>query len=336
MKTIAIVAGGNSSECVISVKSAALIAGELDKSEYLCYVVQVRGQQWEVLLPDNEKTDIDKNDFSFKHKGKKINFDCALIAIHGTPGEDGKLQSYFELVGLPYTTCGVFSSALTFNKYACKLFLKEYGVKSAKAVLLKKNTHYSPKAIVKQLGMPVFVKPNESGSSFGVSKVKSVEILIDSINHAFSESDEVIIEKCISGTEITCGLFKTKEKEIIFPVTEVVSKKEFFDFEAKYTSGMSEEITPARISKNIEQICRQTSSKIYDLLNCRGIVRIDYIISGNDLYFLEVNTVPGMSPSSIVPKQIKTMGLNISDVYKLIIDEVSGSKVELHKPILQS
>lgn len=322
MKNIAIVAGGNSSEWVISVKSAAQVLKEFENSEYKGYVVQIKGQRWEVLLDNDAKLDIDKNDFSFTYNKKKIQFNCALILIHGTPGEDGKLQSYFELIGLPYTTCGVLASALTFNKYACKLFLKEFGILSAKAQLIRKNQKWEVNQIVDDLGLPCFVKPNESGSSFGITKVTDVAHLEDAIKHALSESEEVIIEQFIKGTEVTCGMLKTSSKELIFPITEVVSKKEFFDYEAKYTPGLSEEITPARISKELsEKVCK-TSSIIYDVVNCKGIVRIDYIISNNSLYFLEVNTVPGMSVNSIVPKQIREAGLSVAEVYKMIIEDV--------------
>jgi D-alanine-D-alanine ligase len=322
MKNIAIVAGGNSSEWVISIKSAELVSKEIEKSDFKGYVVQIRGKQWQVLLDNENKTDIDKNDFSFIISGKKILFDCALIIIHGTPGEDGKLQSYFELIGLPYTSCGVLASALTFNKNACKLFLKEYGIQSARAVLIKKNQAWKSEAIVNEIGLPCFVKPNESGSSFGVTKVADKSHLEEAIKHALSEGNEVILEKYIQGTEVTCGLFKTSKKEYIFPITEVVSKKDFFDYEAKYTPGMSDEITPARIDIAIEEKVKKTSSAIYDALNCRGIVRIDYIISGNELYFLEVNTVPGMSVNSIVPKQIREAGMTVAEVYKLIIGDL--------------
>ena len=322
MKNIAIVAGGDSSEWVISVQSAAQVAKEIERSEYKGYVVQIRGKQWQVLQNNEAIANIDKNDFSFSMNGIKTVFDCALIAIHGTPGEDGKLQSYFELIGLPYTTCGVLASALTFNKHACKLFLKEYNILSAKAVLVKQGKAWDAQSIAKELGMPCFVKPNESGSSFGVTKVIDVEGLSDAVKLALTEGQEVIIEQFIQGTEVTCGIFKTKAKQLIFPITEIVSKKDFFDYEAKYTLGMSEEITPARISAEMATLISETTSKIYDALNCRGIVRTDYIISDNRLFFLEVNTVPGMSPNSIVPKQINEMGLTLAEVYKWIIEDI--------------
>jgi D-alanine-D-alanine ligase len=321
MKKIAIVAGGDSSEWVISVQSAAVVASEIEHLQYKGYVVQIKDGKWQLLINGKPDADIDKNDFSFTIKGEKTTFDCALIAIHGTPGEDGKLQSYFELIGLPYTTCGVLASALTFNKHACKLFLKEFGIRSANAILIKKNQAHDSGHIEKFLGMPCFVKPNESGSSFGITKVNDKAHLEKAIESALKEGEEVIIEQYINGVEVTCGMVKTKSKSLIFPITEIVSKKDFFDYEAKYTPGMSEEITPARISEELGEKVRNISSQIYDALNCKGIVRIDYIISGKDIYFLEVNTVPGMSQNSIVPKQIREAGLSLAAVYKLIIDE---------------
>ena len=323
MKNIAIVAGGNSSEWVISVQSAAQVASEIEKLEYKVFVVQIKGKQWQVVQNNFPIADIDKNDFSFSINGNKIKFDCALIAIHGTPGEDGLLQSYFELMEIPYTTCGVLASALTFNKNACKVFLNDFGILSAKAVLIKKGEAYNAEKISSELGMPCFVKPNESGSSFGVTKINEISELTEAINHALTECQDVIIEQFIKGTEVTCGMLKTKSGEIIFPITEIVSKKEFFDYEAKYTPGFSEEITPARISNEMAEKVKKTTSKIYNALSCKGITRTDFIISGSDLYFLEVNTVPGMSPNSIVPKQLKEMGISLAEVYKLIIEEIS-------------
>jgi D-alanine-D-alanine ligase len=322
MKNIAIVAGGNSSEWVISVQSGAMVAREIEKLGYNSYLVEIKNLDWFVKISDNQNININKEDFSFQYNNQKIKFDCALIAIHGTPGEDGKLQAYFELIGLPYTTCGVFASSLTFNKNACKVYLKDFGIKSADAVLVKKGYKWSSDEIEKKLGMPCFVKPNESGSSFGVTKVLDKSQLESAITHALSEGDDVIIEQFISGTEVTCGLVFTKSEKIVFPITEVVSKKDFFDYEAKYTPGFSEEITPARISDEMTKKVNNSSSIIYEAIGCKGIVRIDYIISGNDLYFLEVNTVPGMSPNSIVPKQIKEMCSTLAQVYKKIIDEI--------------
>lgn len=323
-KVIAIIAGGDSSEYEISIESAAQLIGILNKSKYESYIVSIRNNVWAVQHPSLGNLSIDRNDFSFKNGGVKVNFDCALIAIHGTPGEDGKLQSYFDLLKIPYTTSGVLTSSLTFNKYTCKAFLNNFGINTAKAILVRKGSHVKPDYVSKELGLPCFVKPNNGGSSFGVTKVAAVGSIMDALDSAFKEDDEIIIEEFISGMEVTCGLLKTGEKEFILPLTEIVSKTEFFDYEAKY-KGMADEVTPARVSKDVEKLVKDTSSFIYDVLNCKGIVRIDYIFSKGKLYFLEVNTVPGMSKNSIVPQQARAAGLDLGELFSLVIEDVSGS-----------
>jgi len=324
MKRIAIVAGGDSPEWVISVQGAELFKIWLDKNIFEGVVVQVRGTEW-VANDEGQKLPIDKNDFSYTFHGKKNNFDCALINIHGTPGENGLLQSYFELLHIPYTSCGVLCSALTFNKQVCKTYLQNIGIKSARGILIRKNESFDESEIINQLSLPCFVKPNKSGSSVGVSKVNDLKDLKIAIHKAFVEDDEVLIEEFIQGTEITNGVLTLRGKEIIFPITEIVSSNEFFDYEAKYTSGKSNDITPARISNEFEKSVKSNSSRIYKALNCKGIVRIDYIIHGNDIYFLEVNTIPGMSPNSIIPQQIQAMGLTVTQVYTDIINAVTST-----------
>ncbi len=321
-KNIAIVGGGNSSEYEVSVKSTQMMMNWIDAQKYNPYRVIIRGKEWNVELPDGCKLPIDRNDFSFNHSGTKITIDCAIMAIHGTPGENGILQSYFELIGLPYNTCDVFCSALTFNKYATKLFLKEYGIPSADCVFFRKNDTYDVHHIAQKLGFPCFVKPNSSGSSCGIKKADNIEQLKAAIEFALTEDSEILIEKGIVGTEVTSGLLKLKNEQWIFPITEIVTKNEFFDYEAKYQEGKSEEITPARLSDELTLKVKETSLKIYNALNCRGIVRIDYIISNNEPYFLEVNTVPGMSPQSVVPQQIAAMGHTVTEIYSKIIDEL--------------
>jgi D-alanine-D-alanine ligase len=321
-KNIAIVAGGDSSEYEISIESADQLMGILDKSKYKGYIVSIRNNVWEVQHPSMGNHAIDRNDFSFEYEGVKVIFDCALIAIHGTPGEDGKLQSYFDLLKIPYTTSGVLTSALTFNKYTCKAFLNNFGINTAKAILVRKGSDVQPEYIAKELGLPCFVKPNNGGSSFGVTKVAAVQAISEALVSAFKEDDEIIIEEFIGGLEVTCGLLKTRKKEYILPLTEIVSKTEFFDYDAKY-KGMADEITPARISKDVEKLVKDTSSFIYDVLNCKGIVRIDYIFSKGKLYFLEVNTVPGMSKNSIVPQQARAAGLDLGELFSLVIEDVS-------------
>lgn len=319
-KNIAVVAGGNSSEYQISINSAHELSLNLDKKEYIVFTVIVKGFDWTVEIED-EILSIDKNDFSFKTNGSKVVFDCALIAIHGTPGEDGKLQSYFDLLKIPYTSCDVFTSALTFNKFACKSFLKEFGVKTAKSLLIKKEEAFDLNDIRKKLQMPVFVKPNNSGSSFGISKVTEGGELQTAIFNAFTEDEEVIIEEFIKGTEVSCGLLKTKSEKHIFPLTEIVSENDFFDYEAKYTVGKAHEITPARLPDDLKQKCVDISDLIYTKLGCNGIVRIDYIISSNTPYFLEINTVPGMTKESIVPKQIEAYGSKIGEMLDLVLKD---------------
>ncbi|HEY9123060.1 MAG TPA: D-alanine--D-alanine ligase [Bacteroidales bacterium] len=321
-KNIAVVAGGNSSEYVISVQSGAMLAEEVSKAGYNMFLVKLKGAEWKAKLPDGRLVDVDKNDFSISIDAQKVKFDCALIAIHGTPGEDGMLQGYFDCLQVPYTSCGVLASALTFDKYACKLFLNNFGINTAKGILISKNEKWDVPHITSVVGFPCIVKPNASGSSFGVTKVDEENQLLGAIEHALTESNEVLIEQFISGTEVTNGVYVIDKEELVFPVTEIVSKTSFFDFEAKYNAALSEEITPARISDEITRKVQQTSLKIYKALNCKGIVRIDYIINDGAPYFLEVNTVPGMSPNSIIPKQIKTMGLTVAEVYKKIIDSI--------------
>jgi D-alanine-D-alanine ligase len=244
--------------------------------------------------------------------------------MHGPPGENGKLQAYFDLLNIPYSTSGVLPLALTFNKYACKTFLSRCGIKTAVAVLLKKNEPWVTEEIVSKTGLPCFVKPNCGGSSFGVSLINDPGDLNRAIDMALKEDSEILIEEYIKGTELTCGLVKLKDKELVFPVTEIVSKRKFFDYEAKYTTGMAEEITPARVPEEISSKCQSISSRIYDLLNCIGIVRIDFICRDRELYFLELNGIPGMTRESIVPMQIRAYGLTESAVYEMIIKDTAG------------
>lgn len=320
-KNIAIVAGGDSSESVISLQSAKQISENIDSAKFNVFTIYVKGSNWVYKSENNNDIRINKDDFSFILNNKKTTFDCVFIIIHGTPGENGILQAYFDILNIPYTTAGQLTTALTFDKYVCKTYLKDIDILTAKAVKLRKNDEINPDNIIKKVGLPCFIKPNNGGSSFGISKVYNKKDIINAVNKAFDEDDEIIIEEFIKGTEITCGLLKTNKNEYIFPLTEIVTKNDFFDYEAKYTDGVTDEITPARVSKDIEQQCKQTSMKIYKFLNCRGIVRVDYIVNNDQLYFLEVNSVPGMSKNSIVPKQIRTMGLSFSDIFTEVIEE---------------
>jgi D-alanine-D-alanine ligase len=320
-KNIAIVAGGYSSEIVISVKSAEGIRSFMDKEKYEVYVVLITKDKWVVQFTENQEIELDKNDFSFTVSGHKTTFDFAYITIHGTPGEDGLLQGYFDMLHLPYSCCGVLAAALTFNKYYCNRFLSTFGVKIAKSICLRKGDTILPEAIVSQLGLPVFVKPNDGGSSFGTSKIKTVDQIQSAVEIAFKEGNEVIIESFMPGTEVTCGCYKTKNKAVVFPITEVVSKNDFFDFDAKYNPNSVEEITPARISEALTQEIQITTSAIYDWVGAKGIIRIDYIISPEgEVKLLEVNTTPGMTVTSFIPQQIRAAGLDIKEVMTEIIE----------------
>ena len=319
-RTIAIVAGGDSSELPVSLRSAQGIYSFIDKEKYNLYIVEMQGLRWEVQLPDGNKTAIDRNDFSFMMNGEKIKFDFAYITIHGTPGEDGKLQGYFDLLQVPYSCCNVLAAAITFNKFSCNQYLKGFGVRISESVMLRKGQAITDEAVVEKIGLPCFIKPNLGGSSFGVTKVKAKEQIQPAIEKAFDEAQEVIIEAFMEGTEITCGCYKTKSKEVVFPITEVVTSNEFFDYDAKY-NGQVEEITPARLSEDLAHRVQTLTSAIYDILGCQGIIRIDYIITkGDKINLLEINTTPGMTATSFIPQQVKAAGLDIKDVMTDIIE----------------
>jgi len=320
-KNIAVVYGGDSSEFVVSVKSSINVYESIDSSIYNVWKVQMVGLEWDVFDDNQLIAPVDKNDFSFVRNGEKITFDFAYITIHGTPGEDGKLQGYFDMVKIPYSTCGVYSSALTFNKYFCSNYLRNFGVRMAKSVRLFKGDQVDVDELINSLGLPLFVKPNAGGSSFGVTKVKEKGQLLEALEMATKESADILIEQYIDGPEFTCGLVKLSGQEILFPVTEVIPLNEFFDFEAKYTVGKTDEITPARISPELTNKIQQLSSRIYDLCDCSGIVRIDYILKDNEFYFLEVNTTPGMTSTSFVPQQIAAMDRKLGDILGLIIED---------------
>lgn len=318
-KVIGVIYGGDSSEVVVSEKSALGVQSFINSELYEIVPILITNEKW-VAQIDGKELAIDKNDFSFTNSGLKVVVDFAYVTIHGTPGEDGKLQGYFDLVGIKHSTCSVLPAALTFNKFACNNYLRGFGVQVADSVLLRNGNLYNEEDIIAKLGLPCFVKPNAGGSSFGVSKVKELSQLQTAIEKAFKESDEVVIEQFIDGTELTCGLYKTKRKEVLFPITEVVSKNEFFDFQAKYTASMAEEITPARISDNATQRIHRIASMVYDILGCSGIIRIDFFLSNDVVYLLEVNTTPGMTATSFIPQQIRAAGLDIKEVFTDIIE----------------
>lgn len=319
-RNIAIVAGGDSSEYLVSINSATQIAQWLDKEKYNVYTIVAKGAEWIVKSDVACDLIVNKDDFSFSLNNQKVKFDCALITIHGTPGEDGKMQGYFDTLKIPYTTSSTLASALTFNKIFSKNYLNPFNIPQAKFVTLHKGEIIDANKIIAETGLPCFVKPNRGGSSFGISKVKEKEELKEAIEEAYKEDDEVIIEEFLDGIELTCGLIKTKNKTIIFPPTEIVSKNDFFDYDAKY-NGMADEITPARISVELTQEIQNLSSQLYDIFQLKGIVRIDYFYANDKLYFMEANTVPGMSAASIVPQQVEAMGLKMGDIFTLAIED---------------
>ena len=321
-RTIAIVCGGDSSEHDVSMRSGAGLYSFFDIDKYDIYLVETRGMDWQVHLNDGTKTPIIYKDFSFVENGTNRKFDYAYITIHGAPGENGILQGYFEMVKVPYSTSSVLVEALTFDKFALNQYLRSFGVSVADSMLIRKGEEslVNPKEVEQRLGMPVFVKPSTDGSSFGVTKVKKAEDLANALDIAFKESNEVMVEGFLAGTEITCGCYKTKEKMVVFPITEVVTENEFFDYDAKY-NGQVQEITPARIPEDIAERVRKITSIIYDILHCNGIIRIDYIISlEGKVNMLEINTTPGMTATSFIPQQVKAAGLDIKDVLSDIVE----------------
>ncbi len=319
-RTIAIVAGGDSSEYIVSLRSAQGIYSFIDKERYNLYIVMMKGLDWHVQLPDDTTCPIDRNDFSFQLNGEKITFDFAYITIHGTPGENGRLQGYFDMMGIPYSCCGVLAAALTFNKFVCNQYLRGFGVRIAEALSLRQGQTVSDDEVIEKIGLPCFIKPSLGGSSFGVTKVKTREQIQPAIAKAFEEGEEVVIEAFMDGTEITCGCYKTKDKSVVFPITEVVTHNEYFDYDAKY-NGQVDEITPARIPNELRDRVQMLTSAIYDILGAQGIIRIDYIITeGDKINLLEVNTTPGMTPTSFIPQQVRAAGLNITDVMTDIIE----------------
>ena len=321
-RNIAIVCGGDSSEHDVSLRSAQGIYSWFDKERYNVYIVDVKGQDWHVELPGGITAKIDRNDFSFVEDGKAKLFDYAYITIHGTPGENGILQGYFDLVDIPYSTSGVLVEAMTFDKFVLNQYLRGYGVAVADSMLIRRGYEHlvSEDEVERRIGMPCFVKPATDGSSFGVSKVKNKDQLAPALRKAMLESDEIMVEQYLEGTEITIGCYKTHEKEVLLPITEVVTKNEFFDYDAKY-NGQVEEITPARISEDWARRVREITSHIYDILHCNGIIRIDYIISKEGkIRMLEVNTTPGMTPTSFIPQQVKAAGMTMTEVLTDIVE----------------
>ena len=320
-RIIAIVAGGDTSEYEVSLRSAQGIYSFIDKEKYTTYIVQMHGTDWHVQLPGGDKVPVDRNDFSFRMPdGRKVTFDFAYITIHGTPGEDGRLQGYFDMLHIPYSCCGVLAASLTYDKFVCNQYLRAFGIRIADSLLLRRGQSITDDELVEKIGLPCFVKPNLGGSSFGVTKVKTRQDIQPAIAKAFAEAPEVMAEAFMAGTEITCGCYKTKEKSVVFPITEVVSHNEYFDYQAKY-NGESDEITPARISDELTDRVQKLTSVIYDILGAQGIIRVDYIITeGEKINLLEVNTTPGMTATSFIPQQVRAAGMEMSQVMEDIIE----------------
>lgn len=356
-KKIALIYGGNSSEAEVSLKSGRNVSANICRETYDVYEVLLRGSSWRVLNPQGDAVkdeaaagflndaiaceqahrtgtggarpeyiknqigvEVDKGDFSFIRNGERVKFDQAFIMIHGTPGENGLLQGYFEMLQIPYNTCSAFVSAITFDKHSCKRFLDNAGVKLAKDVLLHRGESYSREEIIAHLGLPLFVKPSNGGSSFGVTKVKVAEDLERAIDLVFAEYDFVIIEEFIQGREMTNGIYNKGDQLIRLPVTEIITHREFFDYEAKYL-GESQEICPAGIPDSLTVRIQNLSERIYKYMGCTGLVRVDYIVKGEDIYFLEMNTVPGMTAMSLVPAQVRAAGIPMQEFFGTLIAE---------------
>ncbi len=322
-RNIAIVYGGYQSEAEVSARSKDGLMTMIDSERYNLIPVKISRDAW-LAQYEGEEFPILRDDFSFVDKeGRKVSFDMAYITIHGVPGENGLMPAYFEMIGMKHSTCPALTGAMTFDKFVCNSYLRSFGVNVADSVRVRPGQTPDPDAIVKRLGLPLFVKPTAAGSSFGVTKVKTVEEIIPAIENARKESPDVIIEAFMDGTELTCGLYKTAQRTVVFPLTEVVSQNEFFDYEAKYTPGVTQEITPARVSDAVAQSVKDVASEVYDLMNMKGIARIDFIVKKDGTPFvLEINTTPGQTATSFIPQQIRAAGMKESDVFSEVIDDI--------------
>ncbi len=319
MKHIAIIMGGYSSEYEISIKSGRVVCDFLDTNKYIGFPVFIEKTKWFYKDKNQKEYQIDKNDFSLTIEGKKITFNCVFNAIHGSPGEDGLMQAYFELIQIPQTSCDYYQAALTFNKRDLLSVLKPYGIKTAVSFYLNKGEHIDCEAIVKKVGLPCFVKPNKSGSSFGISKVKTADELPIAIEIAYKEDHEIIIESFLDGTEVSVGVINFQGKITVLPITEIVSENDFFDYEAKYL-GKSQEITPARISIEMTEKVSEIAKKVYQVLQMKGFSRSEYIIVNDEAFLLEVNTIPGLTTESLIPQQAKEAGISLTELFSNAIE----------------
>ena len=319
---IALLAGGDSPEREIALQSAAQIAAALDRGKYDVTVIDLHRRDWHYTAPDGRQWQVDKNDFSLTVEGERREFDYALVIIHGTPGEDGRLQGYLDMMGIPYSSCSMVSSVITFDKITTKRTLAGRGINLAREVFLRRDEAFDAARIVADLGLPLFGKPNANGSSFGVTKVHTPEELPAAIAAAFAQGDEILVEECIAGREMGCGVMIAGGKEYLFPITEIIPRKEFFDYEAKYTAGRSEEITPADIAPEVKAELNRMTLEAYRTCRCSGVVRVDFIVTPEGRpYFIELNSIPGMSAGSIVPKQVRAMGMTLGELFDIVIDD---------------
>ena len=319
MKNIAIIMGGYSSEVQISLISGNVVFNNLDKTKYRAYRIHILKEGWFYCDESENLSPVDKNDFSIQVSGKKVVFDAVFNAIHGTPGEDGLMQAYFELLGIPQNSCNYYQAALTFNKRDLLSVLKPYGIKTATSYYLNQGDEINTGEIVKTVGLPCFVKPNKSGSSFGISKVKTQDEMEEAIKVAYKEDDEIIIESFLDGTEVSVGVIKYNNEIMVLPVTEIVSENDFFDYEAKYL-GKSQEITPARISDQMTLKVQKISKRIYEILKMQGFSRSEFIIVNEEPHLLEVNTVPGLTTESLLPQQAEKAGISLKDLFSNSIE----------------
>jgi D-alanine-D-alanine ligase len=324
IKNVAILAGGDSGEYEVSINSAQVVQKHLDKNRYNPYLIHIKGKEWNYHAADNNVVPVDKNDFSILLGNEQVYFDIVFNAIHGTPGEDGKIQGYLEMLGIPHTSCSLTTSSLTFNKYFCLGFVRDLGLKTAWSLKVSEDSGFNIKEINETIGYPCFVKPNAGGSSVGTTKVTDESQMEKAVKLALKEDSAVLIEQYIPGTEITCGVFRSSGKLIALPLTEIVSHKEFFDYEAKY-EGLADEITPARVTEETEEECKELSLILYRELECRGVVRFDYIFNKTGMYFLEVNTIPGLSEASIVPQQAAEAGFSLKQLFTYLIEDALES-----------
>ncbi len=327
-KHIALIAGGDSDEYAVSMASAATIRKHIDAGRYTVHQIVMRGKSWLYHADDDQTHPVDRNDFSVPLADRRLCFDGVFITIHGAPGEDGRLQGYFDLLGIPYTTSGVLASALTFNKYYCYQLVKGFGVATPPSLLLDRSKDYSVSAIVAGLGLPLFVKPNEGGSSIGMSLVRREEELVPALELAFRHDRRVLLDTYLDGVELTCGVLSRMGQVLALPVTEIISKTKatFFDYEAKYTPGAADEITPARISPGLTKTVQNVSADLYKKLGMKGLVRFDYIACADALYFLEVNVTPGMTETSIVPQQAAVLGISKKELFTILIEEALAGR----------